>query len=346
MKLVNNIDEQECLKIDTPLDKIHYELYVRSLKQEVKSKKRNICESSEITTLFDIKEVTSRNKAREKIYQMKKKFREIALDKNIDLSSKKVNSYYIELRKIEKLIEKKRFHEVKKRLESLIKIWPQFLSIEMSLVNDNVIKTELKNNVLTMIKKIVNTDELSLKLRYIFLLSLDRLGDREVTRIFVDFRSKYSSSEYNVKNYSYKYFLRFLATWIYSDAYKFNRVEEVKKYLDSPLVKKMSPLDLPILKYFYKGSSLSGEQIKSLARIDKNSFNLFELNGLLEGVKNLRFKQDISKYNPQFKKPLYIIKKNFFESHLYDSYFGIFMMNELLKLGAYDLNNLWWFYEL
>ncbi len=337
----------ECVTLDNPLDRIYLNLYDKRKPKGKITNRTRICKKSEFSIELNEQEKLNRKKIKKLIEQTKNKYKKNIINHKFSNDSKEnMNSYYYQLRYIDYLLKKNLTSKALRSLNDLIKINPVFLSVELSLIENKEEKMIIKNDILKIIKTVVENKKLPIKERYIFLLALNKLDDRDLKRLLIDFRSRNSSSQYEFSKLSYRYFLRYLVTWLDSDYFNFNRIEMSRKYLESPQSELMNYLDLLLLKYYYNTDSLSENKMRAISTIDIEKIEFFYLFPLLESSQNLRFKQELEKYNPTFSKPLYLLKKNFYESRLYTDFHGPYMMIELLNIGAYDTKNLWWLYEL
>lgn len=337
----------ECITLNNPLDRIYLNLYDKRNAKKLTDIHTKVCDKSDFKVKYS--EVENQNwlNAKRSISRTKKRYKEEVLNYKFDNNSKKnLHSFYYQLRFVDYLLVHKRKSEALRVLDDLVKISPIFLSIELSLVESSEQRVIIKNDILRIVKTIVESTELPVKNRYILLLALNKLDDRDLKRLLIDFKSKNSSSEYEFTKFSYKYFTRFLVTWLDAEYFNFNRVEMSRKFLESPQSVTIDHLDLTLLKFYYNTDSLNEKNIKALAGIDTKNIEFFKLFGLLESVQNLRFKQELEKHNKVFSKPLYLLKKNIYENRIYSDYHGLYMMIELLNIGAYDTRNLWWLYEL
>lgn len=291
-------------------------------------------------------EFTSKESAKIKIKKVREEFLSNVINSNFEKKSNGIHSYFANLKLLDHLLEKKKKFDALTVLKKLISMPSVLLSTEMMLIQNKELKIKVKKDILNLINSIVKSELLPTKLRYMFLLRLNRLEDRDITRIMIDFKSRHDDSEYLFKKRSYQYFTSYLSTWLDGDEFEFNRIEEARRFISSPAIKKMTNSNLSIFKYFYKGNSLKKKQITELIPSDFQSLSYLELKNIFSSLENLKFKQEVSQEIKEVKKPLYLLKKNTYESRLYSDYYGFLMTFDLLDIGAYELDNLWWFYEI
>lgn len=122
---------------------------------------------------------------------------------------------------------------------------------------------------------------------------------------------------------------------------------EVNRFLDRILrVKTLKKLPLEefwILKHFYPGGDRREVLETRLASFGKSNASVHDNLILNEILDKEPIKKKLEELNPNFKKPLFMVKRDIFQSILQSGYPSQFALYNLFLLGEKDPKLFWWF---
>ena len=243
------------------------------------------------------------------------------------------------------LISKKENLLVERLLEKLIKTPIRYLIYELTIISQSE-REDYKNRVLNILKLIALNENINIKQRYLFLISLDELNDREIKRLINDFQYKNDEEIYSIDRNEYNYYLKYLSFWIERQSELITTKPLVSRYFASPLRHKISINDINLFKYNFSNNYKVDKSLSEIYNKDIEEFTTYQLEKIFYSFQNNYFKKKIEEINLKFRRPLFQLERKVYKGKVYKDVHGIFAMMRLIQLGEYNQDFFWWFYEI
>ncbi len=343
-----NVDDINCDK--------SYDLYALALLKKNNEQKKlfQLLQLPKCQDLLNVdiqSSLTAENDKRNKLYlnkinKLRKYIEEQELKKEFD--DKEIYTYttYLGLLyRIGSLVSSKEYYISSKLIKELIKTPVKYLVYEMSLL-PSLKRDNIKKEVINYLRLISTSKKISLKQRYLLLMSIDDIDDREIKRLINDFQFSNNEDEYFIKPTEYQYFLKYLPFWIERQSDSIAKKPLIQNFFKSPLRLLFNINDINLFRYYYSNNFKIDERLKLIYNKEIKKLTTYQLEKILYSLHNGIFKKKIGDINPIFKKPLFQLERRVYKEKVYEDVHGVYALLKLIELGEYDKNFFWWFYEL